>query len=313
MRRYLNQKVLSLLPVLLGISLIAFVLGVISPGNPAELALSRGGYEPTPEQIEAMERQMGLDAPYPVQYLRWVGRALTGDLGTSYASKLSVGAELARRLPVTLKLALCSILLALVLGFSMGCIAAAFHERWPDRVIRSAINVQLSFPAFWLALLLILLFAENLRWLPTSGNGGLKYMILPSLVLSSASAATTARLIRSALLAEFGKQYCTAATARGISRKRLVLQNALPNAAVSAVALMGNSLGGMLGGSVIIESIFALPGIGSYALDAITNRDYPALQGYVLLAGCIYVAVALLVDVVSMLLNPKLRLGGRRI
>lgn len=313
MRRYLIQKIFSLIPVLLGISLIAFVLGVISPGNPAEIALSQGGYEPTPEQIEEMEHQMGLDAPYPVQYLRWVGRALTGDLGTSYSSNMSVGQELARRLPVTLKLACCSIFLAVVLGFSMGCVAAAFRDRWPDRVIRAAINAQLSFPAFWLALLLILIFAENLRWLPTSGNGGLKYMVLPSVVLSSASAATAARLTRSALLAEFGKQYCTAAAARGISRWRLVLCNALPNAAVSAVALLGNSLGGMLGGSVIIESIFALPGIGSYALEAITNRDYPALQGYVMLAGCIYVAVTLLVDVVSMLLNPKVRLGGRSI
>ena len=313
MRRYLIQKIFSLIPVLLGISLIAFVLGVISPGNPAEIALSQGGYEPTPEQIEEMEHQMGLDAPYPVQYLRWVGRALTGDLGTSYSSNMSVGQELARRLPVTLKLACCSIFLAVVLGFSMGCVAAAFRDRWPDRVIRAAINAQLSFPAFWLALLLILIFAENLRWLPTSGNGGLKYMVLPSMVLSSASAATAARLTRSALLAEFGKQYCTAAAARGISRWRLVLCNALPNAAVSAVALLGNSLGGMLGGSVIIESIFALPGIGSYALEAITNRDYPALQGYVMLAGCIYVAVTLLVDVVSMLLNPKVRLGGRSI
>ncbi|MBQ8508272.1 MAG: ABC transporter permease [Clostridia bacterium] len=313
MRRYLIQKIFSLIPVLLGISLIAFVLGVISPGNPAEIALSQGGYEPTPEQIEEMEHQMGLDAPYPVQYLRWVGRALTGDLGTSYSSNMSVGQELARRLPVTLKLSCCSIFLAVVLGFSMGCVAAAFRDRWPDRVIRAAINAQLSFPAFWLALLLILIFAENLRWLPTSGNGGLKYMVLPSVVLSSASAATAARLTRSALLAEFGKQYCTAAAARGISRWRLVLCNALPNAAVSAVALLGNSLGGMLGGSVIIESIFALPGIGSYALEAITNRDYPALQGYVMLAGCIYVAVTLLVDVVSMLLNPKVRLGGRSI
>lgn len=313
MRHYLIQKILSLIPVLLGISLIAFALGVISPGNPAELALSRGGYDPTPEQIEEMERQMGLDAPYPTQYLRWVGRALRGDLGTSYSSNMPVGDELVRRLPVTLKLAGCSILLAVVLGISMGCIAAAFRDRWPDRIIRTAINALLSFPAFWLALLLILFFAENLRWLPTSGNGGLKYMVLPSVVLSSASAATAARLTRSALLAELGKQYCAAAAARGISRRRLILSNALPNAAATTVALLGNSLGGMLGGSVIVESIFALPGIGSYALEAITNRDYPALQGYVLLAGCVYVAVTLLVDVTSLLLDPKVRLGGRRL
>ncbi|MDO4866040.1 MAG: ABC transporter permease [Clostridia bacterium] len=313
MSRYLFQKLLSLVPVLLGISLAAFVLGVISPGNPAELALAQGGYEPTPEQIEAMERQMGLDAPYPVQYLRWVGRAFSGDLGTSYHSRRPVAEELTRRLPVTLKLAGFSMLITCVTGIGLGCVAAAYQDRWPDRLVGTYINISLSFPAFWLALLLILLFAETLRWLPTSGNGGLRYLLLPGLVLSSASAAMAARLTRSALLAEFGKQYFTAAQARGIGRWRLVVRNALPNAIVPAVALLGNSLGGMLGGSVVIESIFALPGIGSYALDAITNRDYPALQGYVLLAGCAYVAVTLLVDIVSMLLNPRVRLGGKRL
>lgn len=313
MRRYLTQKILSLIPVLLGISIIAFVLGVISPGNPAELALSQGGYEPTPEQIAQMEQQMGLDKPYAVQYLHWIGHALTGNLGTSYASQRPVSQELARRLPVTLKLACCAMLLACVGGIAMGCIAAAFQDRWPDRIIKSIINIQLSLPSFWLALLLILLFAENLGWLPTSGNGGLRHMLLPAVVLSSASAATAARLTRSSLLAEFGKQYCTAASARGTSRWRLVVRNALPNAIVPTVALLGNSLGGMLGGSVIIESIFALPGIGSFALDSIHNRDYPALQGYVLLAGVIYVAITMLVDTLSMLLDPKVRLGGKRI
>lgn len=313
MKQYLIQKLISLLPVLFGISLLAFVLGVITPGNPAELALSQGGYEPTPEQIAEMEEQMGLDAPYPVQYLRWVGRALTGDLGTSYSTRNPVGEELARRLPVTLKLAACSITLTIILGIALGCIAAAWQGRLPDRIVGALINTQLSLPAFWLALLMILLFAETLGWLPTSGNGGPRYMIMPALVLSSASTATAVRLTRSALLEEFGKQYCTAAMARGISRWRLVLKNALPNAIVPVTAMLGNSLGGMLGGSIIVESIFALPGIGSYALSAVTNRDYPALQGYVLLTGLIYVLITLLVDTVSMLLNPKVRLGGKRI
>ncbi len=313
MRRYLLQKILSLIPVLLGISLVAFVLGVISPGNPAEIALSQGGYEPTPEQVAQMEREMGLDRPYPVQYLHWMGKAVTGDLGMSYSSQRPVASELARRLPVTLKLAAYAMVLTCAGGIMLGCAAAFFHDRWPDKCIQALINTQLSLPSFWLALLLILLFAENLGWLPTSGNGGPKHMILPALVLSSASTATAARLTRSSLLAEFGKQYCTAASARGISRWRLVICNALPNAIVPTVALLGNSLGGMLGGSAIIESIFALPGIGSYALDSITNRDYPALQGYVLLTGVIYVTVTMLVDTVSMLLDPKVRLGGQKI
>lgn len=313
MGRYLIHKLLSLIPVLLGISLAAFILGTLSPGSPAELALSQGGYEPTQEQIQAMERQMGLDAPYPVQYLRWAGRALTGDLGESYSSRLPVAQELGRRLPVTLKLALCAMALACGGGLALGCVSAVYRDRWPDHLLRGLMNLQLSVPAFWLALLLILLFAETLGWLPTSGNGGLRHMVLPALVLSSATMATAARLSRSSLLAELGKQYCTAASARGIGRWRLVLCNALPNAIVPVVALLGNSLGGMLGGSVIVESIFALPGIGSYTLDAISKRDYPALQGYVLLTGAVYVAITLLVDILSMLLDPKVRFGGRKI
>lgn len=313
MGRYLLQKLLSLVPVLLGISLAAFVLGAVSPGNPAELALSQGGYTPTQEQVAAMERQLGLDASYPVQYLRWVGRALRGDLGESYSSRRPVAQELGRRLPVTLKLTAGAMALACGGGLLLGCLSALFRGRWPDHLIRAVVNVQLSVPGFWLALLLILLFAETLQWLPTSGNGGMRHMILPAVVLSTASMATAARLTRSALLAELGKQYCTAAAARGIRRWRLVVRNALPNAAAPVLALLGNSLGGMLGGSVIVESVFALPGIGSYALEAIGNRDYPALQGYVLLTGVTYVGITVLVDLASLLLDPKVRLEGRRL
>lgn len=313
MRRYLRQKLLSLLPVLLGISLIAFTLGVLSPGNPAELALSQGGYEPTPEQIEAMEEELGLNAPYPVQYIRWLGNVLQGDLGVSYASSLPVGQELLRRLPVTLKLTAYAMLLSCGLGITLGCVAAAWRGRRVDQAMKLFVNTQLSFPSFWLALLLILLFAETLKWLPTSGTGGLRYMLLPAFVLSCASGATAARLTRSTLLAELGKPYITAARARGVSRGRLIIKNALPNAIVPVISLLGNTLGGMLGGSVIIESIFALPGIGSYALEAITNRDYPALQGYVLLSGFTFVAITLLVDIISMLLDPRVRLGRRNL
>ncbi len=313
MGRYLLQKLLSLVPVLLGISLAAFVLGAVSLGNPAELALSQGGYTPTREQVAAMERQLGLDASYPVQYLRWVRRALRGDLGESYSSRRPVAQELGRRLPVTLKLAAGAMALACGGGLLLGCLSALFRGRWPDHLIRAVVNVQLSVPGFWLALLLILLFAETLQWLPTSGNGGMRHMILPAVVLSTASMATAARLTRSALLAELGKQYCTAAAARGIRRWRLVVRNALPNAAAPVLALLGNSLGGMLGGSVIVESVFALPGIGSYALEAIGNRDYPALQGYVLLTGVTYVGITVLVDLASLLLDPKVRLEGRRL
>lgn len=311
MGRYCVKKIVSLLPVLLGITLAAFLLGVVSPGNPAELALSQGGYQPTEEQIQEMEHQMGLDLPLPAQYLRWVGRALTGDLGQSYASGRPVLTELMLRLPVTLLLAGAAMALCLGGGLALGCVAAACRGRWPDRVIGGFTALQLSLPAFWLALLLVLLFAETLGWLPTSGLRSPKGILLPALVLSWAPMASAARLTRSALLEQLARPYCLAARARGVSRVRLIWHNALPNALPPVVSLLGNTLGGLLGGSVVVESIFALPGLGAYALSAVTNRDYPALQGYVLVTGLVYVAVATGVDLISMVLDPRIRLGGK--
>ncbi|HWP50513.1 MAG TPA: ABC transporter permease [Clostridia bacterium] len=313
MKRYLLQKCFSLLPVLFGISLAAFVLGVVTPGNPAELALSAGGYTPTPEQIAAMEMQMGLDQPYLAQYVRWVGRVLCGNLGTSYASGNSVVQELLTRLPVTLRLTAYAMALTCVLGIALGCAAAAFREGAIDRIIRFGINVSLSLPGFWFALLMILIFSEMLGWLPTSGGGGLRHIIMPTTVLSLAPCATSARLTRAALLSEAGKPYYSAAVCRGAGRWGQVVQNALPNVIPPVSALLGNSLGGMLGGSVIVETIFALPGIGSYALDAIHARDYPALQGYVLLTGFVFVTITLIVDIISMLSDPRVRVGRSRI
>lgn len=313
MKHYLLQKCLSLLPVLFGISLAAFVLGVVTPGNPAELALSSGGYTPTPEQIASLEAQMGLDAPCPAQYIRWVRRALLGDLGVSYASGNPVAQELLTRLPVTLRLTICAMAVTCLFGIVLGCAAAVFRDGVIERIIRFGINVSLSLPNFWFALLMILLFSEMLGLLPTSGSGGLRHMIMPTVVLSLAPCATAARLTRAALLSEAGKPYYSAAVCRGVGRWSQVLRNALPNVIPPVAAMLGNSLGGMLGGSVIVETIFALPGIGSYALDAIHARDYPALQGYVLLTGFAFVIITLTVDIISMLSDPRVRVERSRV
>ncbi|WP_308415489.1 ABC transporter permease [Sporanaerobium hydrogeniformans] len=313
MKHYLLQKLFSLFLVLFGISLAAFVLGILTPGNPAELALSKGGYSPTPEQIKEIEIEMGLDVPYPVQYVKWLNRVLHGDLGTSYASSRPVRQELIERIPITLKLGSCAMVVTCINGILIGCIAAAFRGKGIDKIVQLGINISLSLPAFWFALLLILFFSESLGWLPTSGNGGIRFLIMPTTVLALPASATAARLMRSSLLAEFGKPYYLAAIARGTNRFEQIIKNALPNAIVPVIALMGNTLGGLLGGSVIVETIFALPGIGSYAIEAIYGRDYPALQGYVLVTGCVYVLVSLLVDGISLLLDPKVRVGRRRL
>ncbi|MCL2616601.1 MAG: ABC transporter permease [Defluviitaleaceae bacterium] len=312
MSRYLAHRLSSMLLVLLGISLLAFILGVISPGDPVEIALSQGGiHAPTAEQIDAMRERLGLNDPLHIQYIRWLGGAVRGDLGVSYFTGRAVSTELARRLPVTLRLSAYSFILACVIGFPLGILSAAYRGRLLDRCVKVFVNVLLSFPNFWLALLLILVMVEILGWLPSSGLGGPRHMIMPAITLSSAMAAGLARLMRSSLLAELGKQYFLAANARGLGRASLLLRTAFPNAALPAVAMLGNFLGGILGGSVVVETMFALPGIGSYAIEAIAVRDYPALQGYVLLIGFVFVIVTFAVDVISALLDPRIRLGGR--
>ena len=311
MPRYVLNKLLSLFPVLIGISLIAFLLGIISPGDPVEIALNQSGMSfASQEQIDAMREQLGLNDSLPTQYLRWAGRVIHGDLGNSYRNNRSVSHELAQRLPVTLKLAGYCIVIASFFGVLLGVAAAAYRDRLPDRIIKTFTNALLSLPAFWMALLMILLFAERLRWLPTSGVGGFKHMLMPAVVLSSSTTAALARLIRSTMLAEFGKQYFLAANARGLGRIALLLHSALPNAILPAITLLGNYFGGILGGSTVVETMFALPGIGSYAISSIGFRDYPVLQGYVLFTGFLFVSITLLVDLLCMALNPKIRLGA---
>ncbi len=313
MKQYLVKRFILLIPILIGITLLAFLLGTISPGNPAELALSSEGYSPTPEQIEEMEIRMGLNEPILVQYGNWLTDVVSGDLGTSYATNLDIGSELMRLLPTTLKLTFFAMILTLTFGILFGSISAANRGKPIDKFICTMVNINLSFPTFWLALILILIFAENLGILPTSGNGGFIHMILPAVTLAAASSSIIIRQTRATLLKEFTQQYYLAATARGLKKLRLVFCHALPNAIIPIVAMLGNTLGGMLGGSVIIESIFALPGIGNYALDAISNRDYPAIQGYVLLAGVTFIVISFLVDAITASLNPKIRLGGKTI
>ncbi|SMP51087.1 peptide/nickel transport system permease protein [Anoxynatronum buryatiense] len=308
---YVWRRLLALVPVLVGISIIAFALGVLAPGDPAEIALNRSGlYTPTPEQIAQVRSELGLDRPLVVQYGHWFQNLLRGDLGTSYTNGRPVAGELLRRLPLTLQLAGSAFMLTCFSGLFFGTLAVVFHREWPDRLINLMVNLLLSFPGFWLALLLILVLAENRSLLPTSGTGTLAHFVMPTLTLSAATSAIAIRLTRASLLQEMGKPYMLAARAKGLHRFRLVATNALPNALPPVMALLGNYLGGILGGSVVIESIFALPGIGSYAIEAIFTRDYPALQGYVLITGTFYVLVMLLVDLLSVMLNPRVRLGG---
>lgn len=312
MIRYCVQRLLSAIPVLIGISLIAFILGLLTPGDPAMMALSRDGMsEVTTEMIEAKREELGLNDSFTVQYGRWLFNALQGDLGRSYSDNTQVSGELLRRLPVTLQLSACSLILVIIFGIAGGILSAAEAGKAVDSMMKVLTNLMLSFPSFWLAIILIIIFAENLKILPTSGVGGLRYMVLPSVTLAAANIGMTIRLMRSSMLTEFGKQYMLAANAKGIGKVRVLLAHAFPNAVVPVITLIGNYAGGILGGSFIIENIFSLPGIGSYVLSAIHSRDYPVIQGYVLVMGFTYVVISLIIDLLCALAQPKIRLGGK--
>ena len=312
MIRYCVQRLLSAIPVLIGISLIAFILGLLTPGDPAMMALSRDGMsEVTTEMIEAKREELGLNDSFPVQYGRWLFNALQGDLGRSYSDNTQVSGALLRRLPVTLQLSACSLILVIIFGIAGGILSAAEAGKAVDSMMKVLTNLMLSFPSFWLAIILIIIFAENLKILPTSGVGGLRYMVLPSVTLAAANIGMTIRLMRSSMLTEFGKQYMLAANAKGIGKVRVLLAHAFPNAVVPVITLIGNYAGGILGGSFIIENIFSLPGIGSYVLSAIHSRDYPVIQGYVLVMGFTYVVISLIIDLLCALAQPKIRLGGK--
>lgn len=312
MIRYCCQRLLTAIPVLLGISLLAFILGVLSPGDPAEFVLNQDGlYAPTEEQIAAMRTELGLDKPLWLRYGLWLLGVLQGDLGTSYITGRDIAAEIMQRLPVTLELAVLALVMAGVGGIFLGSVCAVYRGSFFDNFVKSLTNIMLSIPGFWLALVLILVFSEQLRWLPTSGTGSLKYFLLPAFVLAFATLATVCRFMRGALLTEFGRQYFLVAKARGISKVNLLTRYALPNAIIPVIALLGNYFASVLGGSVIAESIFAIPGISSMALEAIRYRDYPVLQAYVLVSGCILILVMVAVDLLIAYLNPKVKLGER--
>lgn len=308
MIKYLAKKLLSLLFVLVGISILAFLVGSLSPGDPAELALSKGGiYAPTDQQIAELRAQMGLDKPLYIQYFNWLKGVLTGDLGISYATDEPIAEVFLRRIPITLNLALCSFLLTVFMGIFLGLISSAHKDRALDHIVLSTTNVMLSLPSFWVALLMILLFSETLSLLPTSGYGSFSHLIMPSIVLSFGSIATTTRLMRSSMLEEFGKFYYTTTIAMGIPRVRLILYHTLRNAIIPVLPLLGSFTGAILGGSAIVETIFALPGLGSFIIESINVKDIPVIQLYVILTGGIYSIITTIVDILSAFLNPKLR------
>ncbi|WP_303142285.1 ABC transporter permease [uncultured Dialister sp.] len=303
---YAFRRILMLVPFLIGLTILAFALGVLSPGDPAVAVLTMdGSSEPTEAEILAMRHSMGLDRPYWVQYLSWLSGAVTGNLGVSYLTHKPVLDELLRRFPVTLHLALWAMGWVIFLGIPAGVWAAVHEESFREMVLRIFALVFISVPSFWLAIIMMLLFSEELQLLPSSGYGDVVHMILPSFVLAAGTAAATLRLEQASMLETMEKPFVLTERAKGLPEGYIMVHHVLPNSLIPVITMVGTFFGSILGGSVIIENLFSIPGLGSYVLSAIWGRDYPVIQGYVIVGGTVFLVFNYLVDLSYYVLNPK--------
>jgi ABC-type dipeptide/oligopeptide/nickel transport system permease component len=300
---YILQRLLHGVVVLLGISVIVFGLTWLT-GDPAAVLLP---VNTPPDQVQVFRHSMGLDQPVPVQYVAFLGRALHGDFGVSLRNRTPALPLVLERLPVTLWLMAAALLFAVLVALPLGILAAIFHGRAPDFLARFIALVGQSVAAPWLGVMLIFLFAVNLRWLPSSGASRPESVVLPAIVAGAYSAAGLTRLLRSSLLEVMGNDYIRTARGKGLTSGRIVWRHALKNAAIPVVAYLGLQITFMFGNTVIAEAMFAYPGMSRLAVEAISTRDTPVIQVFVLLAGTLVVLVNLFADLVYAWLDPRIR------
>jgi peptide/nickel transport system permease protein len=310
---FLARRMFSLVLVLIGVSVMAFVLGDLAPGDPALMHyLQIYGYPPQTEaEVEEVREIMGLSDPMPIRYVRWGLGVLRGDWGKSFASGAPVLPDLLAHLPVTLKLALLGLAVGSLIAFPLGILAAVYHNSLVDLVARVFSLLGACIPSFWLAYMLILAFSVKLKWLPVAGSSTWQHFVLPTVALGTSGAASLSRLVRSSVLDVMRSDYVRAARAKGVGRVRIILVHTLRNALIPVVTHMGTLFGYLAAGSVILETVFAIAGLGRLIIEAIAFRDYPLIQGFVLFTGTVFVTVNLLVDLSYTLIDPRVRLTGK--
>lgn len=309
MGKYIFKRLLQLIPILLGVSFITFALMYIAPSDPAEMKLSAQGTAVSQEIIDETREEMGLNKPFIEQYLTWLLSFLKGDLGLSYVDNLPVSKKIVSALPSTIILALSSMLLTLIIAIPLGVLSAVKQNRFIDYLIRFFTFVGTSIPNFFLALVLIYVFAMQLNLLPVLASGSIKGLILPTVALATVMVSKYIRQVRAAVLEELKKDYVMGARSRGIQEKVILFKNVLRNSMITVVTLVGLSIGSLLGGAAVVETIFVWRGLGKMVVDAIGARDYPVIQGFVVWMAVIYVLVNLLTDLSYHLLDPRVKEG----
>lgn len=305
MGRYVLRRLFQMIPVVLGVTILVFTIMYFIPGDPVKMML---GADATPADIEAKRAELGLNDPYIVRLVKFLRDVfLHFDFGRSWVYNVPVTAELLRRLPRTLIIAAACILLQILVGIPLGIIAAINHNRWGDRIAMFVALFGISMPNFWIALMLVLYFSVRLGWLPPYGIGGIKYYILPVIANAFPGIATQARQTRSSMLEVIRSDFITTARAKGMSEFQVIFKHALPNALLPVITVIGNGMGRLLAGTVVIESIFAIPGVGMYLVGGINTRDYNVVQSSVIFLAMAFTLIMLLVDLMYAVIDPRIK------
>ncbi len=314
MGEYIRRRAIITVPLLLGVSLVVFSMLHFLPGDPVMLMMAESGggaklADGSEQQYERIRHELGLDLPLPIQFGRFVLNALRGDLGRSFRSGQAVSQEIAEVFPNTVRLAVLSLGVAASVGLLLGTLAALHHQRWIDNASMLLALVGVAMPNFWFGLMLLFVFALMLGWLPATGYGEWNAILLPATALGLRAAAVIARLTRSSLLEVLRNDYVTTARAKGLSERTMVVRHALRNALIPVVTVVGLQFGDLLAGTVVIETVFARPGLGSLVTNAILSKDFPIVQGTVLVVASCYIFVNLLADLSYAVLDPRIKYG----
>ena len=302
---YLVRRLLFVIPVVIGVLTLVFFMRALVPGDPIEI-MFLGQPPPDPDTVAAIRRELGLDKPLAMQYVQYVIGVVQGDLGSSVRTRRPVLDEIRDRYPNTLILTFASLLVALLVGLTTGVLAAVYKDSWVDTITMFLALFGLSMPAFWFGLLMIQYFGVYLRWFPVMGSGSLRHLIMPALTLGLIASTVQARVARSSMLEVLTSDYVRTARAKGLNSATVILRHGLKNALIPTMTILGLQVGGLLGGAFIIEAVFAWHGVGELAVQAISQRDFPLIQGIIVVVATTYVLVNVLIDVSYRLLDPRI-------
>jgi ABC-type dipeptide/oligopeptide/nickel transport system permease component len=302
---YLIRRLLFVIPVVIGVLTLIFFMRALVPGDPIDI-MFLGQPPPDPDTVAAIRRELGLDKPLPMQYLQYMVGVVQGDLGKSVRTRRAVLDEIRDRYPNTLILTFASLLVALVVGLTTGVLAAVYKDSWIDTVTMFLALFGLSMPAFWFGLMMIQYFGVYLRWFPVMGSGSFRHLVLPALTLGLIASTVQARVARSSMLEVLTSDYVRTAHAKGLNKMTVILRHGLKNALIPTMTILGLQVGGLLGGAFIIEAVFAWHGVGELAVKAISQRDFPLIQGIIVVVATTYVLVNVVIDMSYRLLDPRI-------